>query len=152
MDFGRVPTIILGLVLLTLTFKAGALLQDMNEWNNPQPEILFNSMYKNDAGQLSLNMENKGTPANFTQFEVKYNINGQVYNQSELKEAQPDLAANNTCFTQNGTWGKNTRYSCQTGINFPQAQTNTMIIISFKEGEIKWKKGCKPVTTDAIGC
>lgn len=151
MDFGRVPVVILGVVLLGLTFKAGALIQDMNEWDEPQPEIKFNSMYK-DGERLAVTMENKGEPANLSEFEVKYNVNGKVYNQTQLKNSQPELAENNTCFTQNGTWGKNTRYTCQTGIKFPQAQTNTLIIISFKEGEVKWKKGCKPVTTDAIGC
>ncbi|QKQ97912.1 hypothetical protein GKQ38_00020 [Candidatus Nanohaloarchaea archaeon] len=139
-------------ILVTTAWGTSVLLSSMNEeWQGPQPDINVRTAYQGQNG-LTLTMTNNGEAANFSKFELKYRIDNQVYTHEELKQQLPSRALNTTCFGGTIYWKNSVTYRCQTGIKFPQATERVTLIISYAEGEMKWRKVCQPPTDTAVGC
>lgn len=144
-------------ILITTAWGTSVLLRNVeDEWQGPQPDVEIRTVYKGTNGETEMTMVNKGEPANFSNFKLKYRFNDQVYSHEQLQESFPEKSVNHTCFKGQINWKTGVVYNCRTGIRFPDAQQRVTLIITYTPGQtnqkMKWRHVCQPSTTSAVGC
>ena len=140
-------------ILITTAWGTSVLLQSFNDdYRGPQPDIEIRQAYRGQNNTLTLTMTNHGEPANFSKFKVQYRIDNQLYTRAQLQENYPERTMNTTCFTGDINWKTDVTYNCHTSIKYPSATNRVTAVISYDEGEMKWRKVCQPQTSSSVGC